>query len=35
MTELKESLKNLFPTQRDGKVILKRPRLFFTLQKDS
>lgn len=35
MTELKESLKNLFPTQRDGKVILKMPRLFFTLQKDS
>ena len=33
MAELKESLKDLFPTQRDGKVILKMPRLFFTLQK--
>lgn len=33
LAELKEKLKVLFPTQQDGNVILKMPRLFFTLQK--
>lgn len=30
---LQKRLEKLFPTQKDGKVILKMPRLFFTLQK--
>lgn len=29
----RKRLEKLFPTQKDGKVILKMPRLFFTLQK--
>lgn len=33
LSVLQTKLEKLFPTQKDGKVILKMPRLFFTLQK--
>ncbi len=33
LSVLQKRLEKLLPTQKDGKVILKMPRLFFTLQK--